>query len=410
MSERIDDLLQEAIATGTIPEGATETERAEMQGLLEAMGLVVEARSHVGQEAAASMPTARARFQHHVAASQPTRGRITIDANSRPRMLPWGRLLPRGLTMALAGSAAAIGVLALAAVVLWRTTLNDPPSAYAQVVEPGDYVQVEGVIEENAKGQLSVQSALGDLDVEAQLATLMGADPVRGVPGLKPGDRVLISGIAGKGRELVAQTVAVSEERPERPPRVINFRQLRRLQAALEGDVVTFTISNDGSRGAVLIEAEDGNQYLVPVDGESAARLLEQASTALGERVRVVEESNVTSGAFTLELPAEPGTDDRLELVNIRGEITNAAIGPAPTHAGAPDILLTVQTLRGPVDVRVPETARSLVGRSGLTAGPRLLARAVGHTVSITGGNDAATGQVVADALVLGPKVERPAR
>jgi hypothetical protein len=127
----------------------------------------------------------------------------------------------------------------------------------------------------------------------------------------------------------------------------------------------------------------------------------------LGQRVTVT--GGPTADTFALDVPDETAPVDS-PLTHIRGVITNALVEPPPAGGGDPTVVLTVQTLRGPVQVRVPETARSFVGASDLPAGPRLLVRAIGHTVSITGGLDEGTGQVVTDALVLGPKAERPVR
>lgn len=400
-ADRIDELLEEALATGAVPDHASASERAEVKRLLEARGLLQTVAAGVGEEAESSRSTARARFQRYVAVN-------SVEAAPRRRLLPWGRLAPHRMTMALAGSAVSVAMIAIAAVIAWQLTGNSTPSAYAEMVEPGDYVQIEGVVGATDGGELELESALGNVDVELGSATVMGADAAHGAGSLRRGDRVLVSGIAGGGRRLVAQTVALGAD--ERPPRVINLRQLRRLQASLEGEVISYTISSDGSRGAVLLEASDGSRYLVPVDGESATRLLEEASTALGQRVTVVEASGTTPGTFTLDLPFSQGEGHAGELVNVRGVIAAAAIAPQPTGGGVPDVLLTVQTVRGPVEVRVPEDARSFLGASDLPAGPRLLIRAVGHTVSVTGGRDAGTGQVIADALVLGPRAERPGR
>jgi hypothetical protein len=402
-ADRIDELLEEALATGAVPDHASASERAEVKRLLEARGLLQTVAAGVGEEAESSRSTARARFQRYVAVN-------SAEAAPRRRLLPWGRLAPHRMTMALAGSAVSVAMIAIAAVIAWQLTGNSTPSAYAEMVEPGDYVQIEGVVGDATGGELELESALGNVDVELGSATVMGADAAHGAGSLRRGDRVLVSGIAGGGGRLVAQTVALGADGDERPPRVINLRQLRRLQASLEGEVISYTISSDGSRGAVLLEASDGSRYLVPVDGESATRLLEEASTALGQRVTVVEASGTTPGTFTLDLPSSQGEGHAGELVNVRGVIAAAAIAPQPTGGGVPDVLLTVQTVRGPVEVRVPEDARSFLGASDLPAGPRLLIRAVGHTVSVTGGRDAGTGQVVADALVLGPRAERPGR
>jgi hypothetical protein len=420
--ERIDALVDKALAAGSIPAGATPAERAEVETLLETMAVLGTARDAAEREAAASMPLAQARFQRHIAREQ-SAAALPQRTGRRARA---ARSLLRARGMAWVGSAAAVGAIVVAAVLLWRITLSEPTSAYAQVVEPGDYVQVEGVVLETSDGALSLKSALGDVDVELHdSTTVVDADTAQEVSTLEPGDRVLVSGIAGRGRKLVAQTLAVGGDSGEPAPRVITFKQLERLRPNLEGQVITYTISSDGTRGAVLIDAGDGERFLVHVDGASAAQLLARASTALGQRVRVVEESGITSGTFTLELPVLPPTDpttipgdqrpgagtDRARpgLASVKGVVTNVEVRAATNSDRILEGLVTVQTLRGPVQVVVRLTTRILPGESGLTPGAGLRGEATGHTISVSGGIDTETGQVVADVIVMGPKLERPA-
>jgi hypothetical protein len=342
-------------------------------------------------------------------------------------MLPWGRSVPRRVTLALAGAAAAIAVVAVGAVVLWGTTFGEPESAYAQVVEPGDYVQVEGVIEEAGEGVVGVDSALGEFDIQVDDETVVldGDEPVE-VSTLKPGDRLLVSGVAGGDRRLRAQTLAVAGETTGPAPRVVKFSRLERLRSALEGRVVTYTVATDGTRGSVVIDAGSAGTFLVQVDGVSAAMLLERASTALGQRVRVVEESGVTSGTFTLEVGEQapvptvttdspddraPVTDRRPpELVSVRGVVTNVEVRAAREGDRILEGLVTVQTPRGAVEVVVRDSTRVLPGNSGLTRGAGLRGEADGHGILVSGGIDKETGRLVADVIVMGAKVERPGR
>lgn len=419
MNDRIYALLEEALATGTIPSVATVSEREEIEGLLAAMGVLESVADGTRREAEASMPVARARFRRYVASEQ-----AAMATPQARRSWPWERLRLRTRGVAWVGSAAGVGVIVLAAVLLWQAAFNEPTSAYAQVIQPGDYVQVEGVVEETNDGVLSLQSALGDVDVEVDDATtVVDAETAQEVSAVKPGDRVLVSGIAGRDRRLRAQTLAVGGE-PGQLPKVVTFRQLERLRANLEGQVITYTISSDGTQGAVLIDAGDGERFLVRVDAASAARLLERASTALGQRVRVVEESGVTSGTFTLDVPVMPVPDpartpaegertptDRARpgLVSVRGVIVNVQMRAATESDRILEGLVTIQTPRGPVPVVVRATTQVLPGESGLTRGAGLRGEANGHAIHVSGGIDKETGQVVADVIVLGAKVERPA-
>jgi hypothetical protein len=417
--ERMDELLEEALATGDVRGDATADERAEIERLLEAARLLAATRHATEREAEAALLAARTRFQRHVGARPPS----ALDAISRPRMLPWGRRMPRQATWALAGAAGVVAVVALAAVLLW-TNLSEPESAYAQVVEPGDYVQVEGVVEARNGAALSVRSALGEVEVEVddETTVVIAAEPTD-LATVNVGDELLVSGVAGD-RKLRAQTLAITGERGRTVPQPLPFRPLERLRTVLEGHVVTYTLSSDGTHGSVLIDAAGAGSYLVRVDGASAARLLERASTALGQRVRVTQESGVTSGTFTLELAATPpsptgtpgdgqtpqGQRDRPELVSVRGVVAGVSARRSTDAEHILEGIVSVQTARGTVEVVVRATTRILPGESGLTRGAGLRGEANGHGIFVSGGIDKGTGHLVADVIVLGPKAERPGR
>lgn len=416
--DRIDNLLEVALRTGRIPEEATPTERAEIASMLGAMGVLQAARAEQTEETRVSVPTARARFQRYVAANQ---GPAALPPNVDPIPSPgfFGRLFGRGGIAAFAGAAAGVGVLVLVGAILWQVAFSSPTSAYAQMVEPGDYVQVEGVVKESSSGQLELQSELGSVDVELSDATaLVDAEAAGDVSTLKAGDRVLVAGIAGGGRKLLAQTVALSQSSGEPAPKVITFKQLERLRPDLEGQIVTYTLASDGTRGAVLIETEGGERFLVRVDGKSVEQLLSRASTALGQRVAVREGSGLTSGTFSLEVmsaagpgaPATPSPTEMTRFARVAGVVTSVV--PSATSAAGRiiDGTVTIQTLRGPVTVIVRPNARVLPGDSGLTLGAGGRGEATGHTIVVTGGIDKKTGNVIADVIVMGPKLERPLR
>ncbi|MCI0670439.1 MAG: hypothetical protein L0Y64_08260, partial [Myxococcaceae bacterium] len=320
-AERLDALLEEALRTGIVPDGATGEERAEIERLLSATRPLESVRDVAEREADASLPTARARFQRQLASEA-----AAVPAPA-PRSGVWARLQRRPRALAWAGSLAAVGVALVLAVAVWQAMLGEPTSAYAQVVEPGDYVQVEGVVEATDEVELTLQSALGEVRVSAGGATLVGGDPARGVSGLKAGDRVLVSGIAGEGRSLTARTLALSDVTGD-PPRALTFRELLRLRGRLEGVVVTYAVSREGDRGTVVIEAADATRYRVPVDGDSALRLLEAASTALGRRV-VAERMANSDTTFTIELSGDPSAGDTPTLVSVRGVITDGRGAPS---------------------------------------------------------------------------------
>ncbi len=412
--DRMDDLIERTLAKGSIPADATTAERAEVESLLEVMGVLQAARGASGEEARVSMAMARARFQRYIAANQPSSAvsRPVVRATPRPGF--FGRLVGRGGVMAMAGSAAGVAVLGLAAVLLWQLAFSSPTAAYAQMVDPGDYVQVEGVVEDSADGAFKLKSELGTVEVELSDTTaLVDAETAEDLSTLRAGDRVLVGGIAGQGRKLAAQTVALSQSPGGTAPKVINFRQLKMLRADLEGQVVTYTISNDGTRGAVLIEAANGDRFLVQVDGKSAEQLLARASTALGQRVKVQQGSGTTSGTFSLEIPtadSPPPEGTAGAFVTVRGVVMSVESSSSPGARRILDGTAVIQTLRGPVTVVVRASARVFPGESGLTPGAGSRGEATGHTVVVTGGIDRKTGNVIADAIVMGPKLERPQR
>jgi RNA polymerase sigma-70 factor (ECF subfamily) len=404
-ADRIDELLDKALASGTIPADATPAERAEIERMMQAMGQLQSDRSAVEEEARASLPTARARFQRYVSASQATETATKPAARPRPGLL--GRFFAGGTVRVLAASVGAITVLAVVALVAWQVGFDGTESAYAQVVQPGDYVQVEGVVDQSRDGRLRVTSEIGPLDVEiSDTTSLVDGGGAIDASGLSAGDRVLVAGIAGKNRTLQAQTLSRGAHQDGPSPRLISFKRLRSVQQDIEGEVMTFTVSPDGARGAILVEAGDGQRYLVPIDGPSAEQILSKAATALGQQVRITDTSGVTAGTYRVEVPEQEHGRGRPALASVRGILT--AIGRRPSAGDRPTVAIaTVRTADGPVTVALRPQARIFPGQSGLDVSAGLTADAVGHTVAITGGVERATGAVVADVVILGPMPER---
>ncbi|HEX6031772.1 MAG TPA: hypothetical protein VFY90_10100 [Tepidiformaceae bacterium] len=406
MTDRIDELLDRALASGTIPAEASAAERAEIEKMLQAMGLLQSDRSAVDREAGASLPAARARFQRYMAASQAAQGAPAEPAAPSRRNL-LGRFFRSAASRPLAASLAAVAVLLVVALVAWQVGFGGTESAYAQVVQPGDYVQVEGVVDASQDGRVRLRSELGLLDVEVSDTTsLVDGDGAIDASGLNAGDRVLVAGIAGKNHTLHAQTLARGAHQDGPPPKIISFQRLRSLQQGLEGQVVTFTVSSDGTRGAILVEAGDGQRYLVPIDGPSAEEILSKAATALGQRVRVTDMSGVTSGTYSVEVPAPGRSHGRPALTSVQGVVT--AVGRRPSAGDRPTLtLVTVRTADGTVTVVLRPQARIFPGQSGLDVRSGLTADAVGHTIAVAGGVEKATGAVVADVVILGPRFQR---
>ena len=418
---RIDDLLQQAIATGAIPAEATELERAELQPLLHAARSVGGARPRVEAEASASMPIARARFERYIAAQQ-----APASPTPRSAAVPSGRgffhrIIQHHRGLVLSGAAVAIGLVAVVAIGISQLVLSDTESAAAQVLTPDDYVQVQGVVQD-----VAVNGDLRTIQLRSDLATVqvtLGADTsvvdagaAIEVSAIQPGDQLLVGGVVGTNRQVAANTVARSQA-PKPLPKVIKFKTLRKLLPNLEGRVSLFAVAKDG-RARVLIDAADGQRYLVYIDAKTA-ELLVRLRSALGAQVRVTAGDNPNDATFALSL-AEPASPSVTPPTSPSpSSIAGGAARPDTTQAnGTPGFMtvrgvviareanvLQVLTRDGRVPVAVRPATRRFWGESGLdsgeTANPDAL---IGHTVSVTGGLDARTGRVVADTIVVGPR------
>ena len=400
--ERIDSFLDDLLAGGSVPADATPGERAELERLASVAASLRLTAATVDAEARDSMPAARARFERFVASSM-----STAAAPSKPR---------RGLLAGLFGAhhflmpiatAAAIGVLAVGVLVASQAVFSETPSANAQVLTPGDYVQVQGVVAEaTGEGdvrQLQLQSEFDDrlrIDLSADTALADGSGKT--VATLKKGDVVLIGGVVGKDRRIAARTVAPASGPGQPPPPHGNFKELHDPRPDLKGKVVTFTVAPDGSRGVVLLEGADGQHYFVRVDGKSAATLLDSNATAVGTNVQIGPGNNPKEAPFSLRMGGGPPPGDqqppRPAFSDLRGVIV-----------GREGNVLRVDTPRGTVTVIVRADTHILLGESGLTADAfrRGDAAIIGHGIVVSGGLDKATGQMKADVVGIGPRVSR---
>ncbi len=400
--ERIDGLLDDLLAGGDIPTDATPGERSELERLAGVAGSLRLAATRAEAESRDSMPTARARFQRYVAASQAP---AAMPLKARRGLLS-GLFGAHHFLMPIA-TAAAIGVLAVGALFVSQAVLSETPSANAQVLMPGDYVQVQGVVSE-ATGEgdvrhLQLQSEFDDrLEVDLSADTGLAGGSGTTVANLKKGDLLLIGGVVGKDRRILARTVATASS-PGQPPPHGDFRELRNLRPDLKGRVVTFTVAPDGSHGVVLLEGVDGQRYLVRVDGKSAAALLDRNATAVGSNVQIAPGNNPKEAPFSLRVGAAPPPlgdqqPSRPAFADLRGVIV-----------GREGNVLQVETPRGTVAVIVRADTHILLGESGLTieAFRHGDATIIGHGIVVSGGLDKATGRMKADVVGIGPKVTR---
>lgn len=425
---RLDDLLQQTIATGAIPSEATEAERAELQPLLRMARAAAQDRARVEAEATASMPIARARFERFVAAQQAQASPEPRAVVSEPKAGFFGRLLKGHRGLVLSGAAVAIGVLAVIAVSGSQLLLSDTETASAQVLSPDDYVQVQGVVKDvSTSGDTRTVTLDSELDaVRVTLnaeTSVVDEDSTVEVSTIKAGDQLLVGGVVGSNRQVTANTVAVSKARAT-APKVIKLKKLGKLVPNLEGRVALLAVSKDGTNANVLFDAADGQRYLVKVDARTAETLV-RLNSALGARVRLLPGDNTRDGVFALTLTDGTGGSPTPERTSTPApspsptRVAGGAIRPdAGESAGKPTFVtvrgivvareanvLQVLTLRGRVAVAVRPATRRFWGESGIganeTGNPDVV---IGHTVSVTGGVDSRTGRVVADTIVVGPR------
>ena len=425
--DRIDELLAEALATGEIPAGVTAAERIEIARLVETTASLRSMRAAIEGEASATMPTARARFERHIAAGAATARPVPAAVrHERSRRGSWWGAMLLNRTMMGSGAAAAIGIIAVLAVFLSQNAFQGVETASAQVLTPGDYVQIEGVVGETKDGRVSVHSEFGDFDFDLSTETsVVNGQESSDLSGVKAGASVLVGGIVGKDRVVAANTVSLSATTPAQPKR-LKLVQLKELRPNLIGKVTVLTISPDGTKGRVHIDTGDGQRFVVPVDGQSAEELIERFSTALGAKVEVGAVGGSKPGTFRLQVqdsPPPPPAQVSPAATRSAGSlpapttVPGVATDPAsPRFVDVRGVILgrvgntvRVQTLRGPVIAELRRTSRILPGQSGLTVETILRGDAVvGHEITISGGLDAASGHVVIDVAVLGPK--RPGR
>jgi hypothetical protein len=386
-ADRLDALLAAALETGEIPPDATPSERIELQRLLEAEMYVRTGGANHAAEADASAPIARARFERFVAAARVPAPVGPAQGNVARRW--WGvARAPRAALLSGAAAAVLIAIVAVAGVVVLSSGVE---SAAAQVLSPGAYVQVEGVVERaDDASSLVITSELGRIRIALSGDTVI-IDDRPGAPGPGPGARVLLSGIVGDGRVVVATTLAVRDGAPP-PPGVGRFQRLEQFRPGVRGRIIAVALAEDATRAVVTIETPQGQRLIVPVAGPAAERVL-RGGTAVGADVLVVEGEG--GGPLGLELTGaadRPGGPPHGPIPAIRGIVT----------ARAGDTL-TVRTPDGPVDVVIQPRTRIMTAGTGLD--PGAVARGevdiTGYGVVAAGGRRPG-GPVIASHLAIG--------
>jgi hypothetical protein len=306
----------------------------------------------------------------------------------------------RGL--ALAASAAAVGVIAVAASFAYRS-LEGEDTASALTLNQNDFAQVEGVVSAtsgNAPGEtVTIQSDFGEIQVALTDSTLVGGSGSGTGPArLNPGDVVTIAGTVGrtaKATSISAVSVAVAAKSGS-TGMAPKLRELHKLEAAIEGRISVVTISGDGTKARVIVDT--GSEHIVVrVGAESLRWLLEGNGSPIGRQVRV--ESGKSAGEFSLVMLKESGSPAgiaaRPALETVRGMMISRSGN-----------VLRIQTERGPVAVVVGPKTRIVVPKAaGITiADVRKGNAAVGHELTVVGTLDPSTGRITAEVLVVGAR------
>ncbi len=405
--DRINQLLDEALRSGFVPSGASVAERAEIEQLLAAAERARVLKSALDAESRAALPTARARFERYVAAE------AAAPAQRKALRPPQSNFLGRAFAMhrrlALVGSAAAIGLVALVAVFVTQS-YGGVATASAQVLSENDYAQVQGVITatsgEGADRTATLASDFGDLQIAlGDLASVTNVDQLVDASTLRPGDTVTVAGTVAKKDKttsIAARTLAILKANAN-PPARPKVTLLRELHNGLEGRITVFAVAEDGKSARVLVDVGSAEQFVVVVNAKTLGELLNGGETAVGRRVMVSQESGSPKGIFSLTpVDAPPG-----QPRPVGRPVTNGAV--AGLVLARDGNVLRVLTDRGPVQVVVTLQTRIAIGpEAGLTADRfRSGNLAIGHTVIIQGGVGRATGQLVADVIWVGAKPMR---
>ncbi len=346
MTERMDDLFAEALASGVIPDGVTAEERLELEDLLAATQALSSQAAPIRLEAEASLPVARARFERFLEREQAVPAPVTKSSGSGG-FFSWFR--GSGGQMRAFAAAAAIVVLVAVGAFAIPALFNDVETASAEVLVPGEYVQFEAVAGDTTNDSFGANADFGNVQVVVDQDTVLVDSAGNTASNVEPGRLVVVGGVVGDDHRVQARTISVSDgdvERPDerRPEPLDRFREI-------DGRIVALTLGEDGQpRVAILTNNE---LVVVKVEARSLQALLQNVDTAIGTDVTVVHIEGTGQPVFGVErAPGDqdgppPGHDrPRPELPSVSGVLTSVdgALLTIATPAGSREVRLTLRT------------------------------------------------------------------
>ncbi|MFN0096276.1 MAG: hypothetical protein ACKVVT_16060 [Dehalococcoidia bacterium] len=394
MDERhLDELLETTLRDGREPEAASPSERLELGQAALGAQTIRSAAPAIEAEAEAALPVARARFERFVAANRPVPAARPV---AKPSRRAWW-MVGGGRPMAMVGSLAGVALLVA---VIGALALSGGGAGTAAALEPGDYVQLEGVVSaatsDGGEQLVRVESDLGPVDVAVSALTAVGLPGGR----IAPGTRVTIAGLVEaatkKEPRIAANAVSLANSDGATAAKP-NLRELKKLKPGLRGVIVLFNLAPAGDSGWVVLRLANGDRVLVGVDAATRVQIAE-LDRVIGTSVEVVAGEGGRGFGLTIAgAPSAPKPGDGVAAEKLAGPIVRVLGIPT----GMDGRILTLRTLQGTAEVVIKPATLIVVGQSGVPASAiRKGEFPSGITLGVAGRQDA-EGRIVADRIIV---------
>lgn len=404
--ERLDELLDLALSTGALSQDATEEERAELELLLGAASTMNASAVAIALEAAATMPIARARFERFVAAEAASEPAPEVAQQAGPGWL--GRLFGSMRPLAATGVAAVVVVLVVVAFIGSDLIVSDTSTALALEVDPGDYLQVDGVVTEVTEGEngprirLETEAGFIELELSDDTSVLQDDAPIS-IRDVHVGQQLAVTGLVNAERRVRAAILSVRAEEGDAPTKV-KVDEAKNIGDSFVGEVILINFGSDLEPGSVMVRRPDGGVVTFEVEPEELANFVRSEGFGPGAEVRMTH-AGEGRDEFVFA-PLRPAVDrceqprgftDRQGLETICGILLSQE-GSA----------LTLQTVDGVRTVHMVPDARIEVPRfSGVTRAEVLEADgAIGHAIQVMGHDR--DGEFIVGFVIVGPEQNLP--